>query len=71
MKKNIPKIREREGNDKIHSHNSGMGIRGFNSWEWTGTGIRAHPCNNKEEELAAKISKKLAAVVVGHHFECG
>ena len=48
-----------------------MGIRGFNSWEWTRTGIPAHPCNNKEEELAAKISKKLAAVVVGHHFECG
>ena len=85
LKKSIPTIREREGNEKnpfpqfgngkgmkkIHSHNSGMGIRGFNSWEWTGTGIPAHPCNNKEEELAAKISKKLAAVVVGHHFECG
>ena len=43
MKKNIPKIRKREGNEKIHSHNSGMGIRGFRSWEWTGTGIPAHP----------------------------
>ena len=21
-----------------------MGIRGFHSWEWTGTGIPAHPC---------------------------
>ena len=57
MKKNIPKIRERESeaiipgngrerewNEKIHSHNSGKGIRGFHSWEWTGTGIPAHPC---------------------------
>ena len=25
MKKNIPKIREREGNEKKHSQNSGMG----------------------------------------------
>ena len=33
MTKNIPKIREREGNEKIHSHNSGTGIRGFHSWE--------------------------------------
>ena len=45
MKKNIPKIREREGNEKIHSHNSGMGIRGFHSREWMGTGIPAHPCS--------------------------
>ena len=37
MKKNIPTIREREGNEKIHSHNSGTGIRGFNSRKWTGT----------------------------------
>ena len=43
MKKNIPEIREREGNEKIHSHNLGKGIRGFHSWEWTGTGIPAHP----------------------------
>ena len=42
--KSIPEIREREGNEKIHSHNSGTGIRGFHSWEWTGTGIPAHPC---------------------------
>ena len=42
-KKNILKIQEREGNEKINSHNSGMGIRGFHSWEWTGTGIPAHP----------------------------
>ena len=40
----IPKIREQEGNEKIHSHNSGKGIRPFHSWEWTGTGIPAHPC---------------------------
>ena len=45
MKKSIPKIREQEGNEKIHSHNSGMGIWGFHSWEWTGTGIPAHPCD--------------------------
>ena len=43
-KKNIPKIQEREGNEKIHSHNLGMEIRGFHSWEWTGTRIPAHPC---------------------------
>ena len=42
-KKNILKIQEREGNEKINSHNSGMGIRGFHSREWTGTGIPAHP----------------------------
>ena len=41
--KNIPKIREPEGNEKIHSHNSAKGIRGFHSWEWTGMGIPAHP----------------------------
>ena len=35
--KSIPRIHEREGNEKIHSHNSGIGIRGFYSWEWTGT----------------------------------
>ena len=23
---------------------SGKGIRAFHSWEWTGTGIPAHPC---------------------------
>ena len=42
--KSIPEIREREGNEKIHSHNSEKGIRSFYSWEWTGTGIPAHPC---------------------------
>ena len=58
MKKNIPKIRagkgikksisevwEPEGNEKIHSHNLGMEIRGFHSQEWTWTGIPAHPCH--------------------------
>ena len=44
MKKSIPIIWEWEGNEKIHSHNSGTGIRGFHSWEWTGKGIPAHPC---------------------------
>ena len=34
---------EREGNEKVHSHNSGKGVRGFHSWELTGTGIPAHP----------------------------
>ena len=33
MKKSIPKIQEREGNEKIHSHNSGKGIRGSHSWD--------------------------------------
>ena len=59
MKKSIPTIREWEGNEKNsfphfgngkgmkknHSHNLGKGIRGFHSWEWTGTGIPAHPCS--------------------------
>ena len=49
MKKSIPEIREREGNEKIHFHYSEKGIRGFHSWEWTGTGtgIPAHPCYGK------------------------
>ena len=29
MKKTIPEIREWKRNEKIHSHNSGTGIRGF------------------------------------------
>ena len=40
IKKTFPKF----GNEKIHSHKSGKGIRGFHSWEWTGAGIPAHPC---------------------------
>ena len=43
MKKSIPEIQEGEGNEKIHSHNSGKGIRGFHSWEWMGTGIPLTP----------------------------
>ena len=43
-KKNILEILEREWNEKIHSHNLGTGIRAFHSWEWTGTGVPAHPC---------------------------
>ena len=38
MKKGIPEIREREGNEKKRSRNSGTGIRGYYSREWTGTG---------------------------------
>ena len=47
-KKHIPKIREREGIEKkpfpklkwkkIHSHILGMGIRGYHSQEYPGTG---------------------------------
>ena len=43
-RKSIPEIREREGNEKIHSQSSGKGIRGLHSWEWPGTGVPAHPC---------------------------
>ena len=43
-KKSIPEILEREWREKIHSHNLGTGIRAFHSWEWTGTGVPAHPC---------------------------
>ena len=39
----IPKIQTREGYEKINSHNSGTGIRGFLFGEWMGTGISAHP----------------------------
>ena len=51
MKKNIPEIWEREGNGKIHSQNSGKGIRGFHSWEWTGTGIPAHPLTDMHKQF--------------------
>ena len=68
MKKSIPKIREREGNEKnlfqqfgnrkgmkkIHSQNSGMGIRGYHSQEFpgTGTGMKKHNMTIKEKYLA-------------------
>ena len=64
MKKNIPKIREWEGNEKIycqisetgkiHSHNLGMGIRGYHSQEFpgTGTGMKKHNMTIKEKYLA-------------------
>ena len=42
-KKSIPKIREREGNEKNPFPKFGKGIRGLHSWEWPGTGIPAHP----------------------------
>ena len=43
MKKSIPKIREREGNVKIYSHNSVTEIRCLGC-EWTGTGIPVICC---------------------------
>ena len=44
MEKNpVPKFRSGKGTKKTYSHNSGTGIRGFHSWEWTGTGIPAYP----------------------------
>ena len=51
-KKSIPKIREREGNEKIHSQSSGKGIRDLHSWEWPGTGIPAHPCRSPSKAKA-------------------
>ena len=56
MKKSIPKIREREGNEnnpfpkfrngkrmkKIHSHNLGMGIRGYQSVAGAATDDTSH-----------------------------
>ena len=56
MKKTIPEIREREGNEKINSHNLGMGIRGFHSREWTGTGIPAHPWKCIESNTCDSLS---------------
>ena len=61
MKKNIPKIREREKNEKIYSHNSGKGIRGFHSWEWTGTGVPAHPCG---VDMLLSLANRIGIVVV-------
>ena len=54
MKKSLPKIWEREGNEKIHSHNSGMGIRGYHSQEFPGmgTGMKKHNMTIKEKYLA-------------------
>ena len=54
MKKSLPKIWEREGNEKIHSHNSGMGIRGYHSQKFpgTGTGMKKHNKTIKEKYLA-------------------
>ena len=54
MKKSLPKIWEREGNEKIHSHNSGMGIRGYHSQEYpgTGTGMKKDNMTIKEKYFA-------------------
>ena len=38
LKKPIPEIREREGNEIIHFHISGVGIRGYHSQDWPGRG---------------------------------
>ena len=60
-KKSTPEIQEREGNEKnpspkfgngkgmkkIHSHNSGMGIRGYHSQEYPGTGTGTGMEKNK------------------------
>ena len=51
----FPKFGNGKGIKKIHSHNSGMGIRGFHSWEWTGTGIPAHPCTSFHEDVKISI----------------
>ena len=68
LKKLIPEIRERKGNGKnpfpefgngkgmkkIHSRNSGKGIRGYHSQEYpgTGTGMKKHNMAIKEIYLA-------------------
>merc|ERR1712004_802024 len=68
-KKSIPKIREREGNEKnpfpkfgngkgmkkIQSQSSGKGIRGLHSWECPGTGIPAHPCSVRIPPLVSSV----------------
>ena len=38
IENSIPKVREREGNEKKHSQNSGMGMKSYYSREWTGMG---------------------------------
>ena len=45
-KKNIPRIWEPEGDEKKHSHDSGMGIRGFHSWEWKRAGCPDQTTSN-------------------------
>ena len=56
-KKSIPEIREREGNEKIHSQSSGKGFKDLHSWEWPGTGIPAHPCQEGQLEPPVKHKK--------------
>ena len=73
MKKSIPEVREPEGNEKIPSHNSGMGIRGFHSWEWTGTGIPAYPCRGgpvRKNTLYLYIGRSNNHLVYVSHQEC-
>ena len=53
---------------KIHSHNSGKGIRGFHSWEWTGTGIPAHPWCGEEEEEDDKDEEEEANTRSDYYF---
>ena len=37
---------------KIHSHNSGMGIRGYHFQEFLGTGMKKHNMTIKKKYLA-------------------
>ena len=46
MKKGIPEIREREGNEKKHSQNLGTGMKSYYSREWTGTGMERKNYND-------------------------
>ena len=53
-------MRERKRNEKIHSHHLGMGIRGYYSEEYlgTGTGRKKHNMTIKEKYLAIMWREK-------------
>ena len=53
-KNRFPKFRNRKGMKKIHSHNLGMGIKGYHSQKYLGTraGMKKHSTTIKEIYLA-------------------
>ena len=52
MKHPFPQFGNGKGIKKIHPHNSGMGIRGYHSQEFPGTGMKKHNKTTKEKYLA-------------------
>ena len=54
MEKNIPNVRERERNENFRSHISGMGIRGYHSQEYTGTGAGMKKTEQNNKKIFSK-----------------